>query len=489
MAWRENRWLLAGTSIIFPPLGLLLVWLSQTRSAWRKLLWTIPIVLLGAAHLFLFWGMRLQTAGTGIPRFATFERPETHYQAIEKRAAEERKAEPAPPRTELVVVEETTVPGPWPSYLGPNRDATYTAGPILTAWPENGLTQLWRRPIGGGYASMIVAEGKVFTIEQRRNQEVLAAYDFATGREAWTVSWNGFFQESMGGDGPRATPTYSNGRVYVLGALGEFRCVVAATGKVIWSKNILRENDAANLQWGMASSPLVVDDQVIVLPGGSSGNSVVSYDKRTGERKWSALDDKAAYTAPMLATLAGERQLVVVTAARAVGLTLDGKLLWEFPWKTDYDVNASQPVVVGADRLLLAAGYDHGTALIEISREGGRQVWFSKSMKAKFNTPVLKNGILYGLDEGIFAAVDVATGQRKWKGGRYGYGQLLLAGDHIVVLTESGDVVLVKANPERLEEVARFEALSGKTWNPPIIADGKLLVRNTTEMACYRIAP
>jgi len=488
MAWRENGWLLAGAAVVFPPLGLLFVWLSRTRTVWRKLLWTVPVVLLGVAHLFLFWGMRLQSDGTGVPRFATFERPEKHYQAIEKRVVEEREVEPAPTPEPV-----PAAPAPWPSYLGANRDAHYASGPILTAWPEKGLTQLWRRPIGGGYPSMIVAEGKVFTIEQRRDQEVLAAYDMASGREVWTVAWKGFFQESMGGDGPRATPTYDEGRVYALGAQGEFRCVQASNGKVLWSKNILSENGASNLQWGMASSPLVVDDQVVVLPGGSSGNSVVSYDKRTGATKWRALDDKAAYTAPMIATLAGERQVVVVTAARAVGLTLGGKLLWEFPWKTDYDVNAAQPVVAGPDGLVLAAGYDHGTALVEISRDGdkfaARQVWFSKSMKAKFNTPVVKDGVLYGLDEGIFAAVDVATGQRKWKGGRYGYGQVLLAGDHLVILTEAGEVVLVKTNPDRLEEIARFEALSGKTWNPPAIADGKLLVRNTTEMACYRIAP
>jgi outer membrane protein assembly factor BamB len=183
---------------------------------------------------------------------------------------------------------------------------------------------------------------------------------------------------------------------------------------------------------------------------------------------------------------------VAVTASRAVGLTLDGKLLWEFPWKTDYDVNSALPVFVDEDSFILSAGYDHGSALVRIAREGeslkASQVWFSKAMKNKFNTSVLKDGVLYGLDEGILAAVDAATGARKWKGGRYGYGQLLLAGNDLVLTSESGEVVLVKANPERHEEVARFEALSGKTWNPPAIAEGRLLVRNQTEMACYVIS-
>jgi outer membrane protein assembly factor BamB len=173
-----------------------------------------------------------------------------------------------------------------------------------------------------------------------------------------------------------------------------------------------------------------------------------------------------------------------------LGLSLDGKkVYWEHPWVTDYDVNSTLPVVVGGDRLLLSAGYGHGSALLEIGAGGAKQLWESKSMKAKFNNVVEKDGVVYGLDEGILAAMDVATGARKWKGGRYGYGQLLLAGSHLVVLTEQGEVVLVKADASRHEEVARFSSLDGKTWNVPALAAGRLLVRNQTEMACYRIAP
>jgi outer membrane protein assembly factor BamB len=497
--WHQTTWGVVCTSVLFPPAGLVLLWIKPGTSWVKRIGGTVVIAVLAIIHLMAIFGMRFQASGDGMRPFAYFPRPEQHYAEIEKRAAEDRKEVPVPtPATvpepaAAAKVEAPVVTAPWPGFYGPNRDGHYTEGPILTAWPAKGLTQIWKRPIGGGYASMAVAEGKVFTIEQRRDEEVLAAYDFGKGRELWTVAWKAFFQETMGGDGPRATPTYDFGRVYALGATGEFRCVRATDGKVLWSKNILTENGTPNINWGMAASPLVVDDQVIVLPGGTSGKSVVSYDKVTGERKWGALDDRAAYTAPIVATLAGQRQLIVVTAARAVGLTLDGKLLWEFPWKTDYDVNSALPVIAGPDQVILSAGYDHGAALVQIAREGdgfrATQVWFSKAMKNKFETSMLKDGVLYGLDEGILAAVDAATGQRKWKGGRYGYGQVLLAGDYLVVTTETGEVVLVKANPEKLEEIARFEALSGKTWNVPAMADGRLLVRNQTEMACYQIAP
>jgi outer membrane protein assembly factor BamB len=297
----------------------------------------------------------------------------------------------------------------------------------------------------------------------------------------------------MGGDGPRATPTWEGGRLYALGATGELRCLNAESGKVLWSKNILSENQAPNLHWGMSASPLIVDDKVIVLPGGPSGSSVVAYDKLTGKPIWKVLNDKQAYTAPMLVTLAGRRQIIVVSAERAMGLAPeDGSLLWEYPWVTEYGINASQPVIVSENRLLLSSGYGHGAALVEISGKEGsdraRTVWENTQLKNKFTSSVLLGGHVYGLDETILACVDVNTGERKWKGGRYGYGQLLLAGNHLIVLTESGDVVLVEATPQRHKELASFSAISGKTWNHPAISDGRLFVRNTTEMACFRIA-
>jgi outer membrane protein assembly factor BamB len=385
-------------------------------------------------------------------------------------------------------------PAPWPAFYGPNQDGHYTETPILTTWPGKGLKEEWRRPVGGGYASMVVAEGLVFTIEQRRAEEVAAAYDFATGRQRWSSSWAGDFREAMGGPGPRATPTYDDGRLYVLGAEGEFRCLDARSGKLLWRKNILEDNGAANIQWAMSAAPLVVDGKVIVLPGGPNGRSIVAYDKVTGARVWSVLDDKAAYASPVVLTLDGERQIVALTTERAVGLAIaDGRLLWETPWKTSYDVNSAMPIQTAPNQFILSSGYGTGAKLVEIARDGdrfsARDLWASQAMKAKFNNFVLHDGVIYGLDDGILAAMDVATGKRLWKGGRYGFGQLLLAQGHLIVTTEQGEVVLVRANPAKLEEVARFGALDGKTWNVPALAEGRLLVRNTTEMACYRIAP
>jgi outer membrane protein assembly factor BamB len=378
----------------------------------------------------------------------------------------------------------------WTGFRGPQRNGTYDQQPIQTAWPAGGPKLLWKQPIGGGYASFAIARGRAFTIEQRGSQEVASAYDVQTGRELWATGWTATFRESMGGDGPRATPAWADGRVFALGGTGELRSLDEATGRVLWRTNILEDSGAPNLQWGMAASPLIVDETVVVLPGGSGGRSVVAYSRSDGKRVWSALDDLQSYSSPMLTEIAGLRQLVVFSAARVVGLTpVGGEVLWEYPWKTDYDVNASQPVIAPGNRVFLSSGYGHGAVMLEVTRADPkwsvREVWRNIRMKNQFSTSLLHDGYIYGLDESILACLDAATGDVKWKGGRYGYGQVVLASGHLIVLTESGELVLVRATPDSHQELLRVPAIDGKTWNHPAISDGYLVIRNGTEMAAF----
>jgi outer membrane protein assembly factor BamB len=495
-------------SIIFAPVGLVLLWLRAGDSQ-KKIFGSIAVIALGIGQLVL-----LSATGVLPNMFVKNPDADAHYTELERHRAEQREAfaksapassaeaQPAPsapnanssqPVAAVKPVGARAVKTYWTDYRGPNRDGRYEEAKVLTAWPSDGPKRLWREPIGGGYASFVVAEGVAFTIEQRRRQEVVAAYDVETGRELWTAGWDTEFVESMGGDGPRATPTWHEGRVYGLGATGELRCLDAKTGKQYWGRNILNENGAKNLEWGMAASPLVVDDKVIVLPGGQSGKSVVAYNRMTGEPIWKSLNDRQAYVSPMLAQLAGQRQIVAVSSSRVVGLKVeDGSLLWEYPWNTQMGINCSQPIVVSDNRFFISSGYGKGAALVELTRNGNsfstRTVWENTNMKNKFNSSVFYQGHIYGLDETILTCVAVETGARKWKGGRYGYGQVLLANGHLILTTEEGDVVLVKATPDQHTEVARFSALEGRTWNYPAIAGGRLLVRNSTHMACYNIS-
>jgi outer membrane protein assembly factor BamB len=442
-------------------------------------------------YLVRFHGMRIERDGSGIKPVISFYQPEKHYAAIERNRAPAPVTPVAAPETPPPPVSEKEQPAVkpyWTDFRGPRRDGRYDEAPISTNWPAQGPPRLWRKPVGGGYASFVIADGKAYTIEERRHQEVVAAYDLSTGRELWAHGWDGFFQESMGGDGPRATPVWHEGSLYALGAEGELRCLDARTGQRLWSKNILAEENAGNLTWGTAASPLIVDSKLVAV----SAQSVVAYDKNTGQRLWRTMNEKQAYASPQLATLGGRRQIFVISASCAAGLNPDdGALLWDYPWKTEYDVNSSQPVIAGPDRFILSAGYDHGAALVELvpsgSRFTARRIWENKRMKNKFTSSVLYEGHIYGLDEAILACVNVATGDLKWKGGRYGHGQILLASGHIVVSAENGDVALVRATPDRHEEIVRFSAIEGKTWNYPALAHGILLVRNTTEMSAFKV--
>jgi outer membrane protein assembly factor BamB len=431
---------------------------------------------------------------------------EAHYTELEQhRQQQAAQAAAAPVASATPVVQASPGASPsqtaaasaparnyWTNFRGPKRDGNYEATPVLTSWPAGGLSPMWKQPVGLGYASFSVADGRAYTMEQRRGQEVVVAYDPATGRELWKQGWDALYADETG-DGPRVTPTWDQGRLYALGATGELRCLDANTGAIIWGKNILSDNQASNLPWAMAASPLIVDDKVIVLPGGGNGKSVVAYNKLTGAPVWKVLNDNQAYVSPMLVELAGRRQILVVSASRVVGLVPEtGALLWNYPWDTSNGINVSQPIVVDKNRFFISSGYGKGAALVEVKGSGqsftATTVWENVNMKNKFNSSVLYNGYVYGLDEGILTCLDVNTGERKWKDGRYGYGQVLLASGHLIVTSDTGDLSLVKASPDGYNEVARFSALQGKTWNYPAIADGRLLVRNANEMAAYDIS-
>jgi outer membrane protein assembly factor BamB len=328
----------------------------------------IVVILLGAVVGFLIF----RRSGSN----------EAHYAALEQhRQQQSTEAPPAAPAATATPVATAspdasaspTQPGVptggsgrnyWTTFRGAKRDGTYALTPVSTSWPANGLSPIWKQPIGLGFASFAIADGRAFTLEQRRGQEVAVAYDVATGRELWTQAWTAEFYEQNGA-GPRATPTWDQGRVYALGATGELRCLDANSGSVIWGKNILTENQAENLPWAMAASPLVVDDKVIVLPGGNNGKSVVAYNKMTGAPVWNVLNDTQAYVSPMLVELNGRRQIMVVSSSRVVGLVPEnGALLWSYSWNTDSGINVSQPVVIDQNRFFISSGYGKGAALV-----------------------------------------------------------------------------------------------------------------------------
>lgn len=489
--WHQTPFFRRLIGLVCPPLALGLLWRNPYLSRRRR--WLTTAGLLGYCLPYaalLIWGagrlglVQVEWKG-GLGPSLVRRKTAPNYGFLESSRQAQREHGQVP-----VMAPDT--PPFWTDFRGPRRDGRYDEQPVLTAWSGGGPPLRWRYPIGGGYASFVVAGGLAFTIEQRRDQEVVAAYDLITGREVWTYGYAAAFTEWMGGDGPRATPTYHDQCLFSLGATGELCCLRAAGGQLVWRKNILADSGARNLHYGLATSPLVAGNQVIVLNGEPApGHGVIAYDRVNGRPVWWALDDKMTYTSPLAVTLAGRRQLLLVTARRALGLELDGsgRVLWEYPWHVQYDNAIAMPLVIGTNRCFLSAGYGTGCALVEIVPSGGgfraREVWRNRNMKNKFNASVFRAGFIYGLDEGTLACLDARTGERRWRAGSYGYGQLLLAGSHLLVLGGEGELALVEATPEGFHEDGRVRALRGKTWNVPALAEGRLLVRNAAQMACF----
>jgi outer membrane protein assembly factor BamB len=290
----------------------------------------------------------------------------------------------------------------------------------------------------------------------------------------------------IGGIGPRATPSYADGRLYTVGATGILNCLDAASGQAVWSVNLQEDNQTSFDVHGTCGSPLVDGDRVLVCPSRSGGPSLAAYHAVSGKKVWTAGTDRASYSSPMIATLGGVRQILLATRFGVAGHEpSSGQVLWNAPWANPEHINAGQPVVTGPDTVLLSTAYGKGVVQFRISQSGdgwsAEEVWSNLALKAKFSTPVVHERHVYGLDDGILTCIDLATGKRLWKDGRYGHGQILLAGDRLIVQTENGPIVLVEPSPEGLKERGRATALTSKTWNTMALAGRRLLVRNDRE--------
>lgn len=420
-----------------------------------------------------------------------------------------RKLEPvsdgdldAGPRVDLT----TTTPFDFPHFLGPRWDQTIDTVVLSSDWKARPPKELWKQPIGAGWSGFAIVNHSAVTLEQQGEIEYVTCYDVETGRLEWSHGTETRYELLIAGTGPRSTPTIDGGRVYTLGATGCLSCLDGATGKPIW-KHDLREmydiSDAeehASIQFGRANSPLVINDLVVIPVGGPLGKKragLVAFDKLTGERVWEGDDRNASYSTPVLTTIGGIPQILIVNEDSVSSHDPQtGKTLWDYPWlgKTSGDANVSQAVPVGADRVFLSKGYVRGAKLLQIdtSPDGAqapRELWKNPQvLKTKFTNVVVHQGFVYGLSDGILECIELETGQRAWKEGRYQHGQILLVGELLLVLSESGELVLIEPSPrEKNRVLARMQVLEGKTWNPLALAGRFLLIRNGEQSACYEL--
>ena len=395
----------------------------------------------------------------------------------------------------------------WAQYRGANGDGSCPEK-ILTSWPAGGPKRLWAAKTPTGFSSFVVAGGKAFTVISRdidgARSEVCVALDADTGKELWATptgiakyrgGGDSGAEGNSGGDGPRSTPAVSAGHVYVYSATLTLHCLDAATGKSLWKKDIAKEFNGHNIDWESAMSP-VIEGDLLYIAGGGAGQAMLAFNKATGDVVWKTGDDAMTHATPVVATIHGVRQVIFLMQSGLVALdSKTGKPLWRFAFP--YRVATGCSPIVAGDVVVCTAGYDIGGAACQVTESSGgfeaKELWRSKGnavMASLWSTPVQKDGYLYGMisykkfGTGPLKCVDVKSGAVKWEQPGFGAGNVVLAGDYLIALSDAGDVVIVKASPESYQELARTKAVQGKCWSTPALSNGRLYVRSTKEGAC-----
>lgn len=379
----------------------------------------------------------------------------------------------------------------WPEFRGAQRNGVATGVNAGQDWTNNPPQELWKIPIGSGWGSFALVSGRLFTQEQRGEQEMISCYDAETGDLIWQFGLELRFAEVVSGPGPRATPTYADGKIYALGAMGIVTALRAEDGKHLWSYSMIDEVGAEKLMWGHSGSPLVIDGKVVVYAEGTGNNGLIALDAFSGKKVWAVASqaNRNNYASPVRLQLAGQELIGMTDRDGVFAVDTNGALQFRY---TPEDWGSMPPYVaiqqIDPESLIVSLGDGEGLVRLKVTNLDNwrvEQLWSSRGLKPSFNAFLYHKGYLYGFDQNIFACVDAKTGERMWKRGRYGFGQavLLKDQDQLLILAESGELVLLAADPQQHRELGRIPVINGKTWNHPIAAGGRIYVRNGVEAA------
>ena len=412
-----------------------------------------------------------------------------------------RMSPPAALLTVWVACSPTLATGAdWPQFLGPNRNGISAETGLMKEWAAAGPREVWRQDGGGGMSGFAVAEGTAITLVQRGGNQVAVAHDAKTGKSVWESMLAPFYKNQMG-NGPRATPAIAGKFVYVFTGEGILAALNVKNGEIAWKTNAVKSNGARVADYGMACSPLVVGDNVVVTVGGNNA-TVVAYNRETGKVAWKSLgNDPAGYSSPSLLKVGGSQQLVAFTGASAIGIGPEsGRLLWKYSYVTAYECNIATPLLVDGD-VFISAGENHGSVLLNLKPIGKNfkisEVWASNGggavMRNEWQTSILKDGYFYGLDNVGSAGpvthlvcVEAKTGKGVWRKPRFGKSNLTYADGKLFLTTMKGELVVVDASPEGFNELGRVKVM-GMTRQAPALSNGLLYVRDEKDIICFDV--
>lgn len=389
--------------------------------------------------------------------------------------------------------------GDWSEFRGPSRHGAVQLADFQPDWKASPPKELWRQPVGPAWSSFCVVDGRVITQEQLGDQELVICRDVASGNVIWKHSSTSRFEEPVAGAGPRGTPTFSDGKLYIQGARGTIACLDAGNGKVIWERDVVKETGASIPEWGFSASPLVYQGRVTTFAG-AEDKALITFDAVTGAVIWTAGSGKVSYCSPQISSVCNQEQMLFCTDKGVTAFEpATGTILWKHDWPTEGVARITQPAVLsntdGTSDVVIGTGLGVGLRRIHVAKEGDTwnvtEKWTTTRCKPYFNDFVVRDDHLFGFDGTIFMCVQLSDGEVKWRARGYGSGQVVLVepSGHLIILSETGDLAVVPANPQKHEEISRLHAIDGKTWNHPVVADGKLFARNGVEAVCYELSP
>lgn len=378
----------------------------------------------------------------------------------------------------------------WNQFRGANRNGVATEPNNPAQFSADGPKLLWKKELGAAFSELTISEDKVYTMISEKldsvtGSEFIAAFDAKTGDQIWRTKVDSCFFDQFG-DGPRSTPIIGDNNIYGLSSYGKLTACSKKDGKLLWQVDFINKFKSTIPQWAFSSSPILIDNNLIVEVGGTEKRAFMCFNKNTGDELWKNGAGTATYSSPAIATIDNEKIIIFANGRKLHALNTQGDTLWTY--KSHSANTMAMPVVFDTNKVFVSSVRSSGFIVLEIKNNKPHEIAKGSSMKNDYSSSVYHDGCIYGFHTATLQCISLETGEKKWTKRGFGKGSLIRVNDQLLVLSDKGKLIQIKATPEAYQEMGSFQAIQGKSWTAPSYEKGKLYVRNLTEMACYDLS-